>query len=370
MQNRIGGAPAPSRKRRLQVSGPHDPAEVEADAAARAVLAGQTFRIRAHGVGTMQRKGAIDTVVDWGKTTIHKAESTVESGAKKVVHFAGDQLMRLVRTVAPGLAAIIDEGPVNFAKRKVSEALDAHMPAALGGFSIADLTKGVTSWLGEAKDFVKNLLKGEAGACDKFKGFMHKLTDFVGKLIDNPVVEAVTGALGKASDFVTKVLKVVGEPLFDGLKQYVAGTWSALKKVASTVSGWFDQAKAALGDAWTQLMSLLGFDGSSEDGVWAWIKTQAGKVWSAIKDAVAPVIEPLKKIASAVALLTPMGQIQRDRQIRPEAREGREVDLGKRVVARKDPRGARGNPRHAREHRRQRQRLQEHAAGRARLALR
>jgi hypothetical protein len=309
VQNRHASAPVAARRGSLQVSAPHDVAEAEADAAARAVAAGRTFEVRGSGSSALHRKGKLDELVDWGKTTAHEAGSAVASGAQKVAHFTGEQLMKLVRAVAPGLAAIIDEGPVNFAKRKVSEALDAHLPAALGGFSLGDLVQGVGSFIGAAKGFVTGLARGEESACARFANFMHTLTDVIGKLIDNPIIDAVTGVLGKASDFVTKVLKVIGEPLFDGLKQYVSGTWSALKKVASTVSGWFSRAKAELGELWTQLMTALGFDGSSEDGVWSWIKTQAAKVWDKLKAAVAPAIAPLKKIASVVGLLTPFGQI-------------------------------------------------------------
>lgn len=309
VQNRNGNALAPSRKRTFNVSAPHDPSEVEADAAARAVLAGRTFRVRGSGAGLVQRKGLWGEALDWGKTNVDEAESAVASGAKKVADFTGQQLMKVLRVVSPGLADIIDEGPVDFAKRKVSEALDAHLPAALGGFSIDQLSRGLGSWLGQAKGFITNLTKGDKQACKAFAASMHNLSDFVGKLIENPIVDAVTGALGKVSDFLTNVLKVIAEPFFDGLKQYVSGTWSTLKAVASTIAGWFNKARTALGDVWSQLVTLLGFDGSSEDTVWGWIKSEAAKVWNALKAAVAPAIEPLKKIASVVALLTPMGQI-------------------------------------------------------------
>ncbi len=293
----------------MQVSAPNDACELEADAAARAVIAGGIFNVRGSGGDALHRKDLLGTAIEWGKTKVDQAESAVGTGVKEVAEFTGEQLIALVRRVAPGLADIISEGPVDYAKRKVSEALDAHMPDALGGFSLSELGQNIGSWLGEAKDFVKGLAQGEEEACQKFTGFMKKLSDFVGKLIDNPVVNAVTSVFDKVTDFVTKALKVVGEPLFDGLKEYVSGAWSALKKVASTVSGWFTAAKNALGDLWTKLMSLLGFDGSSEDGVWSWMKGEAAKVWDGIKAAVQPIIEPLKKVASVIALLTPMGQI-------------------------------------------------------------
>jgi hypothetical protein len=309
VQNRNAVARPLASKRALQVSEPQAPAEVEADAAAKAVMAGRSFHVRGSVQANLHRKDVLGQVVDWGKTRIDEAESAVATGVENVVKFTGEQLMKLLRSVAPGLAAIIDEGPVTFAKRKVSEALDAHLPDAMGGFSVSEMAKGVTSWFGEAGSFIKNLMKGDSDACKSFTDFMHTLSGYVGKLIDNPVIDAITGALTKINDFVGKLLKLIGEPLFDGLKSIVSGAWSAIKKVASTISGWYTEAKNALGEAWTELMKLLGFDGSSEDGVWSWIKEQAGKVWDSIKAAVAPALEPLKKIASVVALLTPMGQI-------------------------------------------------------------
>lgn len=309
VQNRHQNTAVPARKRSLLVSEPHDPAEVEADAAAQAVTAGQPFRVRGSGRATLHRKDILGQAVDWGKTKVDQAESAAAEGVEAAVKYTGAELMQLVRTVAPELAAILDEGPETFAKRKASEALDAHLPDALGGFSVNDLIKGVTSWFGEAGSFVKNLAKGGADACKSFADFMHKLSGFVGKLIDNPVTNAITGALNKVTDFVGKVLKVVAAPIFDELSELVSGAWSVLKVVASTISGWFTAAKNALGNAWTGLMKLLGFDGSSEDGVWKWIKEAAAKVWDSIKAVIAPAMAPLKKVLSVVAMLTPIGPI-------------------------------------------------------------
>lgn len=309
VQNRNAVAPPAARKGALRVSAPSDPQELEADAAAHAVTQGRAVRIHGSGGGMLNRNGTLDSALDWGKATARRAEQSVASKARAVARFANEQSMKLVRLVAPGLAAIIDEGPANFARRKVSEALDAHMPKALGGFSAGEIVDGVRGWLGEARSFVKALANRDDSACAAFAGFMSKLSGFVGKLIDNPVVNTLTTTLGTVSGFLAKALRIVGEPLFDGLQQYLAGAWSTLRKIGSSISQWFGKAKAALGDLWTDLMSYLGFDGSSEDGVWTWIKREAAKVWEAIRTELAPVFEPLKTVASVIALLTPMGQI-------------------------------------------------------------
>src|SRR5262249_31689789 len=143
---------------------------------------------------------------------------------------------------------------------------DAHLPAALGGFSISEMVDAVSGWLGDAAGFVKDLLKGDAKACEAFAGMMEKLTQFVTKLIDNPVVKTITGVLTKISDFVGKAIKFVAAPVFDELAKLLGGARSVIKKVASTVSGWISKAKQAIGGLWDDLMKALGFDGSSEDG--------------------------------------------------------------------------------------------------------
>lgn len=273
--------------------------------------AGPPVRLHTGPGAPIQRKeeDALDQALSWGAARLDDAGSAVASGTKAAGKFAGDQLMKLLRKVAPQVADIIDEGPLNFATRKINEALDAHLPAALGGFSLGELVDGVSGWLGEAATFAKDLLKGEGKACAAFAGIMEKLTGFVTSLIDNPVVKTFTKTLTKAWDFVGKALKFVAEPVFDNIAKQVSGAWTVLKKVASTVSGWISSAKEALGAAWDTLTETLGFDGSSEDGVWSYIKGVGSDIWEGIKTTMAPVIAPLKKIGGALSLLMPMGQI-------------------------------------------------------------
>lgn len=273
--------------------------------------AGPPVRLHTGPGAPIQRKeeDALDQALSWGAARLDDAGSAVASGTKAAGKFAGDQLMKLLRKVAPQVADIIDEGPLNFATRKINEALDAHLPAALGGFSLGELVDGVSGWLGEAATFAKDLLKGEGKACAAFAGIMEKLTGFVTGLIDNPVVKTFTKTLTKAWDFVGKALKFVAEPVFDNIAKQVSGAWTVLKKVASTVSGWISSAKEALGAAWDTLTETLGFDGSSEDGVWSYIKGVGSDIWDGIKTTMAPVIAPLKKIGGALSLLMPMGQI-------------------------------------------------------------
>jgi len=264
------------------------------------------------GVGIQRKNAALDFAGEvWagGSKAVGEVGSAISTGAQEVGQFAGKQLMKVLRAVAPQVADIVDEGPVNFAKRKINEALNAHLPDALGGFSLGDIIGAVSGWLGEAASFAKSLLKGDAKACAAFAGLMDKLTQFVTKLIDNPVVKTITGVLKTVTDFAGKALKFVAAPIFDAIAKQVSGAWSALKKIASTVSGWISSAKKAVGKLWDQLVSALGFDGSDEDGVWAHIKKVGDQIWEAIKAKMAPVIEPIKKVASVVALLTPMGQV-------------------------------------------------------------
>ena len=273
--------------------------------------AGPPVRLHSGPGAPIQRKeeDALDQALNWGAARLDDAGSAVASGTRAAGEFAGDQLMKLLRKVAPQIADIIDEGPLNFATRKINAALDAHLPAALGGFSLGELVDGVSGWLGEAATFAKDLLKGEGKACAAFTGIMEKLTGFVTGLIDNPVVKTFTKTLTKAWDFVAKALKFVAEPVFDNIAKQVSGAWTVLKKVASTVSGWISSAKEALGAAWDKLTEALGFDGSSEDGVWSYIKGVGNDIWDGIKTTMAPVLGPLKAIAGALSLLMPMGQI-------------------------------------------------------------
>jgi hypothetical protein len=337
LQQGEGRAPvAPALHGRLQVGAANDPAESEADAVAERVMNGSApasvtpVPVTSGHAPAVQRDvgGALSSAWDatggaaWSAAkkgagraldaaghAVGAAGHWVAGAASSAAEFVADQAMSILRAVAPGLASIIDEGPIAFVKRKVTEALDAHMPDALGGFSLHELIDGVSGWIGKAAGFIKGLAKGDAQSCAAFASFMQGLTDFVSSLIDNPVVGAMMDAFSKAADFVGKVLKVVLAPAFEALSGLVRGAWTTIKSVAGTISGWIKSAKAAIGRAWDWLMGKLGFDDASEGGVWSWIKGIAGRIWDSIKTALAPIAGPLRKIGTVLYLLTPMGQI-------------------------------------------------------------
>ena len=230
--------------------------------------------------------------------------------ANSVEDFVADQAKGVLRRVSPGLANLIEEGPINFAKRKVGEALETHLPEALGGFSLNELTDSVVTWLSSAILLIQGLLKGDAKSCKAFSNTLQGLMDFVTGLIDNPVIGFFKDVFSKVAGFVGKALKLVLAPTFDAISSVVSGAWKTIKAVASTISGWIRTAKEAIGAAWGWLMGKLGFSDSSEDGVWSWIKRIASEAWEGIKTTFAPVVEPIKKVTSVLYLLTPMGQVQ------------------------------------------------------------
>jgi hypothetical protein len=295
------------------VGGVHDPAETEADAVAEHVVNGRAAApiqvTSSAGARSAVRRDVGDYLSSAWDATGGALVDKAREGVEAVEEFAADEAMAIIRRISPGLADIIEEGPIAYAKRRIGEMLDAHLPDWLGGFSLNGLIDGVKGWVSKAVGFIKGLLKGDQKSCDAFRSFMQGLTQFVSGIIDNPVVQFFKEVFGTAADFIGKAIKLVAAPVFDALSGIVGGAWKAIKSVANTISGWISSVRSAIGRAWDWLTGKLGFSDSSEGGVWNWIKGIAGEIWDGIKSAVAPVLGPLRKVATVLVALSPMGPV-------------------------------------------------------------
>ncbi|MGH2603129.1 MAG: hypothetical protein ACRDJ9_27570, partial [Dehalococcoidia bacterium] len=71
--------------------------------------------------------------------------------------------------------------------------------------------------------------------------------------------------------------------------------------------GWAGEVRDYLGAAWDWVKEQLGLGGDGEDGILAWLKSNAAAAWSQIKETLAPVMGPLKTVLSTLLIFSPVG---------------------------------------------------------------
>jgi Domain of unknown function (DUF4157) len=251
---------------------------------------------RAPAVQRQEKKD--DSLIGKAAAYIGKGEEAVKTG-----------FVAVVRKIAPGLADIVEQGPVTYLKGRISGALESWVSGLTGGVDVLGAIDLVHTSIRNAWDTVSKLLRGGADACKAVTDILGALRDLADAFFDNPAIEAVKTVIGKVSDIVESFVKVVGAPVFDTLKDVLGTAWDVIKKIGSTIWSWVGAVRDAASWAWDKVSDALGLSGDSEDGVWAWIKKHALSIWEDIKAAIAPALGPLKTVGKVLLALTPMGQI-------------------------------------------------------------
>lgn len=251
---------------------------------------------RAPAIQRQEKKN--DSLLDKAAGYLHKGEAAVKSG-----------FVAVVRRIAPGLADIVEQGPVAYLKGRISGALESWVSGLTGGIDVLAAIDGVHTSIRKAWDTVSKLLRGGADACHAVVDILGALRNLADAFFDNPAIETVKTVIGKVSDVVESFVKVVGAPIFDALKDVLGTAWDTIKKIGSTIWSWVGAVKNAASWAWDEVSKALGLSGDNEDGIWAWIKKHALSIWDDVKKAIAPALGPLKTVGKVLVALTPMGEI-------------------------------------------------------------
>lgn len=281
-------------------AGEYDPGS----AAGRHLLAHELTHVGQQGAASA-RPPAVQRQEKKGDSLLGKAAAYVEKGEEAVK----TGFVAVVRKIAPGLADIVEQGPVTYLKGRISGALESWVTGLTGGIDVVAAIDSVHTSISKAWDTVSKLLRGGADACKAVTDILGALRDLADAFFDNPAIETVKTVIGKVSDVVESFVKVVGAPIFDALKDVLGTAWDGIKKIGSTIWSWIGAVRNAASWAWDKVSEALGLSGDSEDGVWAWIKKHALSIWEDIKAAIAPVLGPLKTVGKVLFALTPMGQI-------------------------------------------------------------
>ena len=246
------------------------------------------------------------------KGVLQSIKETAAGVVSEGAALAGQAAMALVRRFAPGLAKIIDQGPFEYIRSKITSALQDWLPSLFQGFGIdailAKARTGISGILAKLDDLRHPSLE----ACKNFANTLGTIRDFITDLIDNPVIEFLRTGIAEFQTTMSKVAAFVVAPIFDFLRDQAVSTWNTIKTVASWIWSGIKAVKDFAGDAVDFVLKQLGIDlgeSSGEEGVWGWFKRKANQAWNAIKEALAPVVAPIKTAVTIALALSPLGPL-------------------------------------------------------------
>lgn len=248
-----------------------------------------------------EEKGRLDRFKDWA------AEKTSEA-----VSLVGDAAMSVVRKYAPGLARVIDAGPLEYIRAELSGAIEGWLAETLQDFSIEGILAKVRGGVSAILAKLDGLRKPSAEACKSFATTLGTIRNFISDIFDNPVFAFLKTNLEKFQATMVKISAFVLAPVFDLFRDQAVSTWNAIKKVAGWIWSGIKAVKDFAGTALEWVLKRLGIDigeSEGEEGVWGWVRRKASQVWTVIRDTLAPVVAPLKTAIKVGLALSPLGPI-------------------------------------------------------------
>lgn len=249
--------------------------------------------------------GAVDLVSDAGGAVADAGGALVDAAGEAI----GDVAMALVRRVAPQLVPIIEVGPVQWIRDKVSQAFDgvASVLNALDPSGTVTLMLALfTGLVARAGAILAALLSGDCqpllDAVDQLKTFV---TEVAGEAWDR-----LTEFLRPIGDFFSDLWAGYGAPAIEWLRNFAGDVWAGIEQFGADIWDWTEPIRSAVGDAWGWVKEQLfgpedAGSGDSSGGILGWVTGKATEAWDWVKEQTRPVWEPISSVATQVAEMLP-----------------------------------------------------------------
>lgn len=239
-------------------------------------------------------KGGWDKAVDFGKDLLKMGK---------------DGFLQIIRALSPALADLIEKGPLELIKKTVEGAIEGGLSFLFGPLKLGDLVDNIGKSLNNLLTNISGILTGDPASCANFSHMLEGMGKFINGLLDNPIVNGLKSGLETVTKVIGDISNLVLAPAFDAITSLLGGAWDAVSGLAKTISGWITNVRNVVAPVWDWISEKLGLTDSGEGGVLGWIKEKIGGIWDTIKEKMAPVVEPLKKVAGVLTLFTPLGPI-------------------------------------------------------------
>lgn len=249
--------------------------------------------------------GAADMVSDAGGAVADAGGALVDAAGEAI----GDVAMALVRRVAPQLVPIIEVGPVQWIRDKVSQAFDgvASVLNALDPSGTLALMMALfTGLVARAGGILAALMSGDCqpllDAVDQLKTFV---TEVAGEAWDS-----LTEFLRPIGTFFSDLWSGYGAPAIEWLRNFAGDVWAGIEQFGADIWDWTEPIRSAVGDAWGWVKEQLfgpedAGTGDSAGGILGWVTGKAGEAWDWVKEQTRPVWEPISSVATQVAEMLP-----------------------------------------------------------------
>jgi hypothetical protein len=309
-QQENGALPAArSRAGSILIGDASDPLEAEAERAAD-TLVGVTGGAPSSTLAISQEAGpVVRRDLRSGAAAVWDATGgRVVGAAGELWDQAKETAASFVDRIAPGVLPLLRSAGT-FLYEKITAGIDGVFGGIASRVEKQGVAGAITGILGEmAGSISKSVGQLAAGSCHAIVDAASSIITFVKELGGEAFAELGRIA-GNVGDFFSAIWKDFAAPALDAIQKVAGQAWQWIKDKAQWLWDQLLPVRKVLGSAWDWIKKQFNI---AKDGVtglldrfYDWAKEQ----WFKIREKIAPILGPLKMVAGALLLLSPLGPI-------------------------------------------------------------
>ncbi len=252
------------------------------------------------------QRSILDDVVSFGTGAV----DSIGEGVSNLAEMGAEGFATLIRQIAPGMADLIQKGPIATLTGLIGQGVRDWLQSLLGSVDLGGMVQQLTGSFSGVFTVIKDVLNGDPASCGTVADALNSLRGLVQSFAENPLIQQVKELFGSVQAGFDQVNRLIMAPVIDTLFDVGGTAFQGIKTFAGTIAGWASQIRSVLGPAWDWACQQLGLpSGGDQGGIFEWLKEQAGQVWEQLRQTVEPVIGPLKTVGTAMLAFSPVGPI-------------------------------------------------------------
>lgn len=247
-------------------------------------------------------------VVDAAGEVLDTAEDKVVGAATAVYDAAKEGAAVIIDRLAPGLLPLL-RNAANFLQQKITGGMDAVFNGISSRVQKQGIAGAITGLLGDiAGSIGKSLAQMVTGSCHSIVEGAGALLHFIKGIAGDTFAELGKLA-GEVGDFFSGLWNDYAAPALDAIKKVAGEAWSWIKDKAQWVWDKILPIRNAVSSAWNWIKKEFNLAKGEASGILDWFYDHAKAAWMKIREQIAPILGPLKVVAAALLLLSPLGPV-------------------------------------------------------------
>ena len=232
----------------------------------------------------------------------------VVSGVSEIWDAAKETAAAFIERLAPGVLQLLRNAGT-FLYDKITSGID-HL---FGGIASRVQKQGVIGAISGifsevAASLGKSIGQLAAGSCHSIVEAASSIIHFVKETAGETFAEL--GHIAKAvGDFFSEIWNDFGAPALDAIQKVAGEAWNWIKEKAQWLWDKLLPIRNTVGAAWDWLKKEFNIAKEEGAGLLDWLYDKAKDQWMKVREKIAPILGPLKIVAGALLLLSPLGPI-------------------------------------------------------------